>query len=77
MYKEIDNKTDGSLSVHCAENLKQIFPKMKLRGLGPNFYIHVPVTDLYSPKISPPILIYCVCGLIIGIQYINRSQIHK
>ncbi len=25
---------------HCTENLKQIFPEMKLRGLSPSFYIH-------------------------------------
>jgi hypothetical protein len=29
--------------MHCAENSKQIFPEMKLRGLVPNFYIHVSV----------------------------------
>jgi hypothetical protein len=33
---------------------------MKLLGLVPNFYIHVSVSDLYIPTISPPILLYCV-----------------
>jgi hypothetical protein len=27
---------------------------MKLRGLIPNFYIHVSVSDLYIPTIGPP-----------------------
>jgi hypothetical protein len=32
---------------HCTENSKQIFPEMKLRGLVPNFGIHV-----YIPTIG-------------------------
>ncbi len=31
--------------------------KMKLRGLVPNFHIHVNVSDLYIPMIGPPILL--------------------
>ncbi len=27
----------------------------KLRGLSPNFHIHVSVSDLYIPTIDPPI----------------------
>jgi hypothetical protein len=30
---------------------------MKLRGLVPNFRIHVSVSDLYIPTIGPPILL--------------------
>jgi hypothetical protein len=30
--------------MHCTENLKQIFPEMKLDGLIPNFHIHVSVS---------------------------------
>ncbi len=30
------------------EKLKKIFPEKELLGLGPNFYIHVPVSHLYS-----------------------------
>jgi hypothetical protein len=26
---------------HCTVSFKQIFPEMKLRGLAPNFFIHV------------------------------------
>ncbi len=41
-----------TLQRHCTENSKQIFPEMKLRGLVPNSYIHVTVSDLYIPRIS-------------------------
>ncbi len=39
--------------MNFTENSKQIFPEMKLRGLVPNFYIHVSVHDLYIPMIGP------------------------
>ncbi len=32
-------------------------PKKGLRGLSPNFHIHVSVSDLYIPTIGPPILL--------------------
>ena len=48
-------------NAHCTENLKHLFPEMKLRGLviskqnynvlSPNFHIHVSVGDLYIPTI--------------------------
>ncbi len=28
-------------TIHCKENWEKIFPKRKLRGLSPNFYIHI------------------------------------
>jgi hypothetical protein len=34
------------LLVHCTENPIYVFPKMKLRGLVPNSYSHVSVSDL-------------------------------
>jgi hypothetical protein len=37
---------------HTDHTAKQIFPEMKLRGLGPNSYIHVPVNDLNFPTIG-------------------------
>jgi hypothetical protein len=39
---------------HNTENTKQIFPEKELRGLSPNFHIHVSVSDLhiYSHKRS-------------------------
>ncbi len=42
---------------HNTENSKQIFPEKELRGLSPNFHIHMPVSDLYIPRISPPIFL--------------------
>jgi hypothetical protein len=38
------------------ENSKQIFPEKELRGLCPNFPIHVSVSNLYVPTIDLPIL---------------------
>ncbi len=34
-----------------------VFPEKKLRGLSPNFHIHVSVSDLYIPTICPPIFL--------------------
>jgi hypothetical protein len=34
-----------------------VFPEMKLRGLVPNSYIHVSVTNLYIPMFGPPNLL--------------------
>ncbi len=39
------------------ENSKQIVPEKELRGLSPNFHIHVSVTDLYIYRIGLPILL--------------------
>jgi hypothetical protein len=51
---------------------------MKLCGLDPNSYIHVPVSesDLYIPRIGLPIWLHKIGRQILGV-YINRSQIHK
>jgi hypothetical protein len=46
---------------------------MKLRGVVPNSYIHVSVSDLYITTIGLPILLQ---ESIVG-EYINRSQIHE
>jgi hypothetical protein len=47
-----------------------------LRGHRPNFDIHVSVSDLYIPTIDLPILLQELCGPILGIYTINRSQTH-
>jgi hypothetical protein len=47
----------STLQRHNTENLKQIFPEKELRGLSPNFHIHVSVSDLYIPMIGLPILL--------------------
>ncbi len=39
----------GALQRHNSENSKKMFLEKELRDLSPNFYIHVPVTDLNIP----------------------------
>jgi hypothetical protein len=51
---------------------------MKLRGLIPNFCIHISVSDLYIPTIGPPILLYCICGPIVEIyKLLTDTEIHE
>jgi hypothetical protein len=38
--------------MHCNENTIYVFPEKELRGLSPNFYIYVSVSDLYIPRIG-------------------------
>ena len=40
---------------HCNGNSAYIFLFWELRGLSPNFHIHVSVSDLYIPRIGPHI----------------------
>jgi hypothetical protein len=40
---------------HCKEILIYVFLFWELRGLSPNFHIHVTVSDLYIPRIGPHI----------------------
>jgi hypothetical protein len=39
----------------CKENPIYVFLFSELRGLSPNFHIHVSVSDLYIPRIGPHI----------------------
>ncbi len=41
--------------IHCNGNSVYIFRFWELRGLSPNCHIHVSVSDLYIPRISPHI----------------------
>ncbi len=50
-------KLTPQMKRHNTKNLKQIFPKMELYGLSPNFHIYVSVSDLYIPTIGLPILL--------------------
>ncbi len=43
--------------LHCKENHIYVFPEKELRGLIPNFHIHVSVGDLCSPRIGPHIFL--------------------
>ncbi len=42
--------------MHCKGNSVYIFLFWELRGLSPNFHIHVSVSDFYIPRIGPHIL---------------------
>jgi hypothetical protein len=42
---------------HCNENPFYVFFFWELRGLSPNFHIHVSVSDLYIPRIGPHIFL--------------------
>ncbi len=41
--------------MHGTKNLIYVFPEKELRGLSPNSYNQVSVSDLYIPRISPHI----------------------
>ncbi len=43
------------LFIHCNGNSVYIFLFWELRGLSPNFHIHVSVSNLYIPRIGPHI----------------------
>jgi hypothetical protein len=51
------------------------FTEIELRGLSPNFHIHVPVSDLYIPTISLNILQQKYVDR--SWEYKNRAQTHK
>jgi hypothetical protein len=44
---------------HCKENLDYVFLFWELRGLSPNFHIHVSVSNLYIPKVGPHTVYPC------------------
>ncbi len=46
-----------------------VLPEIKLRGLSPNFHIHVSVNDLYIPAIVPPIFLQQKIGKPIAEKY--------
>ncbi len=56
--------TFPSLAVckHCSEDLKDIFPEMKLRSLVPNFYIHIYSIYIFLQSVLFGIstFLYCV-----------------
>jgi hypothetical protein len=56
-----------SRGIHCKEDPIYVFSEMKLRGLVPNFHIHVSVSELHIPTIGPPICCSKICGSILGI----------
>jgi hypothetical protein len=51
-----DDKTRRrNWGLHCNGNSVYMFLFWELRGLSPNFHIHVSVSDLYIPRIGPHI----------------------
>jgi hypothetical protein len=60
-----------AMQMQCTENSKQIFPEMKLRGLVPNFYIHVSVSDRSATAVQKKRRTDRENTI-----YIYRSQIH-
>jgi hypothetical protein len=71
------NRWPVALQRHNTENSKQIFPGKKLRGLSPNFHIHVSVSDLYIPTIGLPVLLQENLWTDPGNIYVNHSQTHE
>ncbi len=60
---------------HCNENPIYVFPEKELRGVSPEFNIHVFVSDLCIPRIGPHIFLqqnrHTDPGNIYSIQYMN------
>ncbi len=54
-------------SLHCNENPIYVFLFWELRGLSPNFRIHVSVSDFYIPRIGPHISCSRIGRSIVGI----------
>jgi hypothetical protein len=50
-------QSSSKVVVHCNENPFYVFIFWELRGLSPNFHIHVSVSDLYIPKVGPHIFL--------------------
>ncbi len=49
----------GLDEVHCQENPIYVFLFWELRGLSPNFHIHVSESDLFIPRIGPHTVFPC------------------
>ncbi len=68
-----------SALLHCNENPIYIFPEKELRGLSPNFHMHVSVSDVCVPRIGPHTVFPAaeIGWPILGIYKSNRSQTHE
>ncbi len=69
--------TCTQVHTHCNENPIYVFLFWELRGLRPNFHIHVSVRDLYIPRIGPHAYFLQQNRQIKTWEYINRSQTHE
>jgi hypothetical protein len=52
-----DESAPVLIILHCHKNPIYVFFFWELRGLSPNFHIHVSVSDLYIPRIGPHIFL--------------------
>ncbi len=43
--------------LHCNENPIYLLLEKELRGLSPNFHIHMSVSDLFDPRFGPHIFL--------------------
>jgi hypothetical protein len=59
IFQALGTKRSNRLTAypHCKENPIYVFLGKELRGLSPNFHIHVSVSDLYIPTIDLPVLL--------------------
>ncbi len=64
-----------ALPLHCNENPIGVFLFWELRGLSPNFHIHVSMSDLYIPWIGP--IFPAAEQADRSWEYINRLQTHE
>ncbi len=67
MLKNLKHTLHFCCRLHCNENPIYIFHFWELRGLSPNFHIHVSVSDLYIPMIVPHISSSRIGRPIVGI----------
>ncbi len=65
-YSIVKCSSATSLVLHCNENPIYVFLFWKLRGLSPNFHIHVSVIDLYISRIGPHISSRRISRSIVG-----------
>jgi hypothetical protein len=63
--------------LYCKENPIYVFSEKKLRGLSPNFHIHVYVSDLYIFPRSVHLFSCSRIGRPLVGMYINRSPKHE
>ncbi len=67
----------GVVALHRKEIWIYVFSEKELRGLSPNFHIHVSISDLFIPTLSPPIFMQHNRQTDQGNICINRSQKHE
>jgi hypothetical protein len=62
---------------YTAKKFHLCIPEKELRGLSPNFHMHVSASDFYTPTIGLPVLLQENMWTDPGNICINRSQTHE